>query len=127
MGIEVHSQALPPGSHHVYVIVDGEYGDPIDTVGVFVPFRDGTELRGVHGELNADINIMLAIEARKLGYDALYFRTPAGSERVSRLSEEVGELDGMRLHKVDLAAFDVLDRSRLQAMPAPSPRLRLVR
>jgi hypothetical protein len=120
MSVTVHTHTLPPGCHQVYIFNGGKYGDPIDTVGLFVPFKDGVELRGVHGTLSREINQQLARQAHELGYSKLYFRTPERQKRVSTLAVPCGKVDGMRLFFVDLENLFSETTAAASARPAPS-------
>lgn len=95
------AEDIPAGSHKVYVYLDGQYGDPYDTVCIFQPFQDGALVSGASGVINRRVIHQWVRYARKYGYTKVYFARPSGCE-FKNFAKFAFELDGMRYYRVDV-------------------------
>jgi hypothetical protein len=97
----LYAEDIPAGSHKIYVWEDGGFGERIDLVCIFQPFRDGGLITGVHGKLTRKIIFELMSEAKK-NYKVMYFSRAFGGH-FSRFAKFVyHDENGLDYYKVDL-------------------------
>lgn len=99
--VSLHAEDIPAGSHKVYVYLDGEYGDPIDTVCIFQPFKEGALVTGAHGVINRRVIAAWVRYARKYGYRKVYFSRPNGV-RFTRFARYAFTEGGLDYYRIDL-------------------------
>jgi len=99
--VSLYAEDIPAGSHKVYVYLDGDYGDPIDTTCIFQPFREGALVTGAHGVINRRVIRAWVKYAKRHGYHKVYFSRCCGT-RFTRFARYAFTEGGLHYYRIDL-------------------------